>query len=180
MNLGTLIRRHRKEQKLTLKTVAEKTQVSEGFLSQVENNVNSPSVETLIRICNSIGINADDLLNQVEQQEKLVVIPRSEWEDLDVPHSGFVTLRFFSPENRIGLDSAILILEPGKTIPVRKGVKNGQELLCLLNGSLQLTHGERVIEMQEGDSVHLWTNIKKQEIVNTGSKRAIALWVSTL
>ena len=36
MNLGTLIRRHRKKQKLTLKTVAERAQISEGFLSQVE------------------------------------------------------------------------------------------------------------------------------------------------
>lgn len=41
MNLGTLIRKYRKERKLTLKNVAEKVSISEGFLSQVENDVNS-------------------------------------------------------------------------------------------------------------------------------------------
>ena len=50
---------------MTLKNVAEKASISEGFLSQVENDVNSPSVETLIRICNAIGINAGDLISQV-------------------------------------------------------------------------------------------------------------------
>ena len=68
MNIGTLIRRCRKERKLTLKTVAEKASISEGFLSQVENDVNSPSVDTLIRICNAIGVNAGDLISQVSKQ----------------------------------------------------------------------------------------------------------------
>ncbi|MBW2001554.1 MAG: helix-turn-helix transcriptional regulator, partial [Deltaproteobacteria bacterium] len=44
MNLGSLIRRYRKEKRLTLRAVAEKAGISEGFLSQVENDVNSPSV----------------------------------------------------------------------------------------------------------------------------------------
>ena len=87
MNLGSLIRRHRKENKLTLKAVAEKAGISEGFLSQVENNVNSPSVETLVNICNGIGINAGDLLNQIENQDKLIVIRKGEWEDIDLPHT---------------------------------------------------------------------------------------------
>ena len=65
MNIGTLIRRCRKERKLTLKIVAEKASISEGFLSQVENNVNSPSVDTLIRICNAIGVNAGGQIGSI-------------------------------------------------------------------------------------------------------------------
>ena len=71
MNIGTLIRKYRKERKLTLKAVAEKASISEGFLSQVENDVNSPSVDTLMRICNAIGVNAGDLFSQVSKQEKM-------------------------------------------------------------------------------------------------------------
>ena len=56
MNIGPLIRRFRKERKLTLKIVAEKAAISEGFLSQVENDVNSPSVDTLFRICNALEL----------------------------------------------------------------------------------------------------------------------------
>ncbi|EKD40377.1 MAG: DNA-binding protein, partial [uncultured bacterium] len=90
MNIGTLIRRCRKERKLTLKIVAEKASISEGFLSQVENDVNSPSVDTLIRICNAIGVNAGDLISQVSKQEKVILIRKSEWDDIDLSHTGFV------------------------------------------------------------------------------------------
>ena len=78
MNIGTLLRSRRKERKLTLKNVAEKASISEGFLSQVENDVNSPSVGTLIRICNAIGVDAGDLISRASKQTKVEVIRRSE------------------------------------------------------------------------------------------------------
>lgn len=180
MNFGTLIRRHRKERKLTLKTVAERAGISEGFLSQVENNVNSPSVDTLIKISNAIGINAGDLLNQIENQERLVVIRKQDWNDVDLPHTGFITRRFFSPENRTVIDSAILVIEPKKSIPVRKGIKNGQELLCILKGSIELIHNGTTIKMSEGDSAHYLADQEKQRILNRNKELAVALWVGTL
>lgn len=120
MNLGTLIRKCRRERKLTLKVVAERASVSEGFLSQVENDVNSPSVDTLMRICNAIGVNAGDLISQVSKQKKIVLIRKSEWDEMDLSHTGFVTRRFYSPEDRTVIDSSILVIEPKKSIPVRK------------------------------------------------------------
>lgn len=180
MHLGPLIRRYRKEKKLTLKAVAKKAGVSEGFLSQVENNVNSPSVETLMKICSSIGFNAGDLLNQIEKQETLTVIRKQDWSEVDFPRTGFTTRRFFSPEYRRVIDSAILVIEPGKSIPARKGIKDGQELLCILQGSLELVHGESKVKMSKGDSVHFWSAKEQQEIINRNNERAVALWIGTL
>lgn len=180
MNLGSLIRKYRKEKKLTLRAVSEKAGISEGFLSQVENSVSSPSVETLISICKAIGISAGDLLNQVDKPEKMVVIRRSDWQEVDLPHSGFVTRRFLSPENRTVIDTAILVIKPDKSIPVRKNIRNGQEVLCLLKGTLELLSGDRTIHMSEGDSVHFWSNPEKQRITNDGEGYAVALWVGTL
>jgi transcriptional regulator with XRE-family HTH domain len=180
MNLGLLIRRYRKERKLTLKAVAEKAGFSEGFLSQVENSVSTPSLATLVNIGNAIGINAGDLLNQINNQEDLVAIRKREWDDVDIPHTGFVTRRFFPPENRTALDSAILFIKPEKSIPVRKNVKNGQELLCVLKGSVELVHGDHTLQMSAGDTVHYWSNLEKQSITNRSKRLAIALWVGTL
>jgi transcriptional regulator with XRE-family HTH domain len=180
VNLGTLIRRHRKEKKLTLKAVAEEAGISEGFLSQVENSVSSPSVDTLVGICNAIGINAGDLLNQANTQEKRVVARRADWDDIELPKTGFVTRRFFSPENRAVIDSAIVFLKPNVLIPVRKNIKNGQELLCVLKGSLVLVRGDETIRLAEGDCVHFWANPSKQHITNPGKRLAVVLWVGTL
>ncbi len=107
MNLGSIIRKNRKELKLTMKEVAERAKISEGFLSQIENNVNTPSVDTLMNICNAIGINAGDVLNQVKNREKFVVIRKSDWGDIDIPHSGFATKRFLSQDDRTLIDTAV-------------------------------------------------------------------------
>ncbi len=180
MNIGTLIRRCRKERKLTLKTVAEKASISEGFLSQVENDVNSPSVDTLLRICNAIGVNAGDLLSQVSKQEKIVLIRKSEWDEIDLSHTGFVTRRFFPPDHRTVIDSSILVVEPGKSIPVRKNIKNGQEVLCVLKGTIELMLSAETVALVEGDSVHFQSNPDSQKITNTSTTTSFVLWVGTL
>ncbi len=180
MNIGTLLRRCRKERKLTLRTVAEKAAISEGFLSQVENNVNSPSVDTLMRICDVLEVNAGDLLSQVNRRDKMVLVRRSEWDEIDLSPSGFVTRRFFPPEYRMIIDSSVLVIEPGKSIPVRKNIKNGQEVLCVLKGSVELMLGDETILISEGDSVHYWSNPESQKITNNSTTRSFILWVGTV
>lgn len=180
MNIGTLLRKHRKEKKLTLKSVAEKASISEGFLSQVENDVSSPSVETLIRICNALGVEAGSLLTQVSKKEKIILIKKTDWDDIDLSHTGFVTRRFFPPEDRTVIDSSILVIDPGKTIPVRKNIKNGQEVLCVLKGTVVLTLSGQSYELSDGDSVHFWSNPENQKISNNNRQQAFVLWVGTL
>ena len=180
MNMGSLLRHYRKEKKLTLRTVAEQAGVSEGFLSQVENDVKSPSVDTLMSICRAIEVNAGELLDRAQNRERLVLIKKSDWDDVEFSHTGFATRRFFAPEDRQVIDSAVLFLEPGKSIPVRPNVKNGQEILCLLQGCLDLVQGGQTTSLTQGDAVHFWTEASHQEIINRSRELAIALWVGTL
>ena len=180
MHIGTVIRKHRKDRHLTLKKVAEKASVSEGFLSQVENDVNSPSVDTLIRICEAIGVDAGDIISRISKQKNAVLLKRSEWDDIDFSHTGFVTRRFFPPEYRTIIDSSILVIEPGKSIPVRKNIKNSQEVLCVLKGSVELILSDETFCMVEGDAVHYWSKPERQEITNDSTTRSIVLWVGTI
>lgn len=180
MDLGSVLRLKRKERKMTLKNVAEKAGISEGFLSQIENNVNSPSVDTLMNICAAIGCNAAEVIEKAQNQERIAVIRKNDLSDVDIPHVGFATRRFFPPESRRTIDSAILIIEPGKSIPARKGIRNSQEVLCVLKGSLQLTYQEQVFQLNQGDAAHFWTKPDMQYITNNSKTLAIALWVGTI
>ncbi|MEW5721698.1 MAG: XRE family transcriptional regulator [Thermodesulfobacteriota bacterium] len=180
MSLGSLLRRRRKEKGLTLRSVAEKAGVSEGFLSQVENDVKSPSLDTLMSICSALEADAGEIFRRLQSQERLFLVRRSEWSEVDLPHTGFATRRFVHPENRSVIDSAVLFLEPGRSLPVRKNVKNGQEILCVLEGSLHLVHGDQEITLGQGDAAHVFTDPEKQSITNRGRKRAVVLWVGTI
>lgn len=180
MNLGSLLKRFRKANKLTLKAVAEKAGVSEGFMSQVENNVKSPSLSTLMNICDAVGADIGELMNQLKNQERLFVVSRTEWDDVDLPHTGFATRRFLAPEDRTVLDSAVLFIEPGKSIPVRKNTKNAQEILCVMQGTLELKHGDKVVTLAEGDAAHFWTEPRDQSVTNRGKDLAVVLWMGTM
>ena len=180
MHTGTLIRKSRKEQKLTLKIVAKKASISAGFLSQVENDVNSPPVDTLVRIRNALGVDAGDLTTQASKQEKFIMIRKSEWDDIELSPTGFVTRRFFPPENRTVIDSSVLVIEPGKSIPVRQNTKNGQEILTVIQGSIELTLSEGAYPLLKGGSAHFWSNPGCQEITNTSTGISFVLWVGTL
>ena len=181
MNLGSLLRKKRKEEGLTLKQVAEKAGISEGFLSQVENDVSSPSVDSLVKICNAIALNAGDLIREAEKKERFVVIRKSEWEDVEIPSSRFVTRRFFAPDNRELIDSSVMALEPGASIPGRKNLKRSQEILCVLKGTVELMCGSETVNLFEGDSVHYyWSAPEKQMITNRSKGLSVVLWVGTL
>ena len=181
MNLGRQLRSYRKEQTLTLRVVAERTGLSEGFLSQVENNVKSPSVDNLVNICQALGVSAGDLLNQAANHQRVYLVGAREWGEVDLPHTGFATRRLMPPKERTVLDSAVIFLEPGRSIPVRKDLKkNSQEVLCVLQGSLELIHPQRTVRLGKGDTVHFWSEPKDQRIVNQGRDLAVALWVGTL
>ncbi len=180
MNLGHIIRKERKKRKLTLKAVAEKAGISQGFLSQIENDVNSPSVDTLVNICSAIGLEVSNVLKQAEKQERIIVIRKSEWKEVEFPPSGFVTRRFFSPQNRSAIDSSVLVIKPGGTIPVRKKIRNSQEALSILQGSVELSHGNDHVQLNQGDSAHFWSVPESQRITNNSRSPAVVFWVGTL
>ena len=63
--LGAVLRRHREEQKRTLRSVAADAGVSLGYLSEVERGVKEASSELLAAICGALGVRLPELLVEV-------------------------------------------------------------------------------------------------------------------
>jgi DNA-binding NtrC family response regulator len=65
-SLGAAIRERRKALGLTLAQMAQRTNVSLGYLSQIELGKNSASIETLYRISLGLGIKMAELFQTVQ------------------------------------------------------------------------------------------------------------------
>jgi DNA-binding response OmpR family regulator len=65
--LGTAIRERRKALGLTLSNMSDRTNVSLGYLSQIELGKNSASIETLYRICLALGMKMSELFQAVQR-----------------------------------------------------------------------------------------------------------------
>ncbi len=60
--LGKHIREQRKNKKYTLEQLAEKLDVSTTFIGQIERAKGIPSLETLVKIANTLEVSIDSLL----------------------------------------------------------------------------------------------------------------------
>jgi transcriptional regulator with XRE-family HTH domain len=62
--LGELIRRQRQQAELTLRDLAERANVSNPYLSQIERGLHEPSVRVLKAIAGALNLSAETLLVQ--------------------------------------------------------------------------------------------------------------------
>lgn len=60
--MGNRIKSARKKKKITQEQLAEMTGLSNNYISNIERNCSIPSIDTLLKICNSLGITPDFVL----------------------------------------------------------------------------------------------------------------------
>ena len=68
VSVGSLIRRERQKQGLSLRALARKVGVSASMLSQVETERTRPSVSTIYAIATELGLSIDALLSGNEAE----------------------------------------------------------------------------------------------------------------
>jgi transcriptional regulator with XRE-family HTH domain len=148
--VGPQIRRRRRERNLTLAGVAELTGLNIGYLSQVENDKASPSLETLAAIADALDVPiAWFLLNQSIAPR---VIRASERPKRQLPRaSGAMT------QVDGGIARDIAIFEGSMPAGRRTGfhAHPGDEHHIILSGRVRFTQGDAVVEAGPGDYVLL-------------------------
>ena len=71
MDIGRRLKDLRILNDLTLEELASRSELTKGFLSQVERNLTSPSISTLEDILEALGTNLSDFFRK-EEEEKIV------------------------------------------------------------------------------------------------------------
>lgn len=65
--LGEVLREAREKAGLSQEKLALDADIDRGYISQLENNKKSPTVDMLFRICDAIGVRASKLIAKVEE-----------------------------------------------------------------------------------------------------------------
>lgn len=73
MDIGKKLKELRQQKELTLEDLASRSELTKGFLSQVERNLTAPSIATLEDILEALGTNLSEFFH--EEPEKQVVFP---------------------------------------------------------------------------------------------------------
>lgn len=105
MSIGENIKKTRKKQELTQKSLAKRANISRSYLADVENNRYNPSIDVLNKIAKALGITAQQLLkDDIDEKDD---IDKME-EDLQIL---FNKIQKISPKDRKKLLQLIEIFE---------------------------------------------------------------------
>lgn len=175
MQIGEKIKRRRIRLGLTQEELAARTELSKGFISQLERDLTSPSIATLTDILEALGTDLADFF--AEPIEEKVVFGAEDVfvkEDAEAGHS----IYWLIPNAQKNLLEPIMVsLAPGG----RTGEDDpheGEEFGHVLAGSIVLHLGERVIKVRRGSSF-CFKPSSVHYIVNNGKTEAKVLWVAT-
>jgi transcriptional regulator with XRE-family HTH domain len=148
--VGAQIRRRRRDRGLTLAAVADLTGLNIGYLSQVENDKASPSLETLSSLAAALDVPIAWFLLDSSIGPRLVRAFERPKRQLHGSSGGMTQVDG-------GIAREIAIFEGLIPSGVRTGfhAHPGDEHHVVLSGRLRITQGESVVEAGPGDYVLL-------------------------
>lgn len=175
-DLGARIRSIRKAKKMTIKEVAAKAGVTIGLISQIERNLANPSVKSLRKIADVLGVPIAALFSQRFQQPGPVV-RRNERRTLGSPVEG-VTYSLLTPDYNRAIELVYGVYEPGAHTSEFLFAHAGEECCYILEGRMKLTLEDKTYILEEGDTISLPAMVP-HKIENAGDTTLRAIWAIT-
>lgn len=174
MNIGEKIKQLRIQMNLTQEELANRAELSKGFISQVERDLNSPSISTLVDILECLGTNLKDFFNE-DINEKIVFrnddIFVQENEELN--H----TINWIIPNAQKNQMEPILIHLEKEGRSNVYNAHEGEIFGYVLTGSLSLCIGNKNYLVSSKESFYYKANASHY-VQNTFEGRTTVLWIS--
>ena len=173
MKIGAKVKELRVQKGLTQEELADRTELSKGFISQLERDLTSPSIATLMDILQALGTDLKDFFNE-EPEEQIVFKESDYFEKLDEEY-GNKTEWIIPNAQKNMMEPILLTLEAGgETYP--DNPHEGEEFGYVLQGSIAIHLGNKLYRAKKGESFYFTPDKKHYLTSKTG---AIILWVSS-
>ncbi|MBE5766202.1 MAG: cupin domain-containing protein [Clostridiales bacterium] len=177
MEIGAKIKRIRLQRGLTQEELADRCELSKGFISLVERDLTSPSIATLTDMLECLGTDLPAFFSDSRKDEKVVFSEDDIYEKTD--DEGLKgSIKWLVPSAQKNSMEPILVeLGPGGETD-EHDPHEGEEFGYVLSGSIKIRIGERTIRARKDESFYFRSD-EIHNIRNTGKTVARFLWVST-
>lgn len=173
MQIGEKIKQLRLQHRLTQEELANRCELSKGFISQLERDLTSPSIATLMDILECLGTNLKDFFSE-SAEEKLVFGPQ----DYPVKEDDSGSITWLVPSaQKNSMEPILVSINPGASLE-EDDPHEGEEFGYVLSGKIVLHLGNSQKKCRKGDSFYFKPTMPHY-IENPGKTPALLLWVST-
>lgn len=163
VNIGERLRELREARNISMRTLATKSGLSANALSMIERNKASPSVSTLYKLADALGVSITSFFASNSERQQVVFLKSDERSRVSFTRGIFEGL---GGEKFIGrVEPFMLTLENSANSGPRAMSHTGHEFVFCLRGELEYQVERQLYHLEAGDSLlfaaqlkHKWRN----------------------
>lgn len=171
--IGKRIRDLRNQNGLTQQELADRTELTKGFISQLERGQVSASVVTLFDLIECLGTTPAEFFG--EEEEQVVYSEQEYFEKIDEAGNSIQWVVPAAQKNQ--MEPLLVVLQPHSGLDEDKP-HDGEEFGFLISGRLNLYLGEKVWHVRAGESFY-YSASSNHRITNPGNRPAKFVWISS-
>ncbi|MCF7933006.1 MAG: helix-turn-helix domain-containing protein [Acholeplasmataceae bacterium] len=175
VNIGKKIRALRLGNNLTQEELANRLELTKGYISQLENNLTSPSMQTLFAILEVLGTDIHEFFTKEVEQN--AVFKKEDFyvkENEQLKHA----ISWIVPNAlKYEMEPIIIEIEPGGQSEI-DDPHPGEEFGYVLEGQVVLVLNRKRHIIRKGETFYYLAN-KEHFLLNNTQHRAKILWIST-
>jgi transcriptional regulator with XRE-family HTH domain len=175
MDIGKRMKELRIQYGLTQQELADRSELTKGFISQLERNQNTPSIGTLLDIIQCLGTTPAEFFTDEEPEQ---IVFKNEDFFTKVNEDKHNIIEWVVPNaQKDSMEPVRLTLKAGGSSDIMQP-HSGEEFGYLIKGTVKIYYGGKSHVLHAGESFYLKAG-KKHYIENPGSRDAVLIWVST-
>ena len=173
MDIGNKLKELRVLKGLTQEKLADRSELSKGFISQLERNLTSPSITTLMDILQCLGTSIGEFFNEAPD-EQIVFGKQDYFVKVDTEYKN--EIKWIIPNaQKNTMEPIYLTLEAGgSTCPDTP--HEGEEFGYILQGTVSIHLGNKTYKAKKGESFYYTAD--KTHFLSSKSG-AVLIWVSS-
>jgi len=164
VNIGERLRDLREARNISMRALAARSGLSANALSMIERGRASPSVSTLYKLADALGISITSFFSSDSQRKQIVYLKADSRARMSFTRGVFEGL---GGEQFVGrVESFLLTLESNANSGPRSMTHTGHEFVFCLRGELEYQVERQIYQLSAGDSLlfaahlkHRWKNI---------------------
>ena len=173
MQIGQKLKGLRIAKNLTQEELADRAELSKGFISQIERNLTSPSIATLMDILQCLGTSIGEFFNETDEEQ--IVFGKNDFFEKEDPELSN-SVRWLIPNaQKNSMEPILLTLKAGGST-CQDVPHEGEEFGYVLQGSISIHVGSAVYKAKKGDAFYY--SCEKPHYL-TSKTGASVLWVSS-
>jgi len=176
MKIGPRIKNLRLKKGLTQEELGERTDLTKGYISQIERDLSSPSLETFFDILEVLGCTPKEFFSDEEREQKVVYTDEDLTEFVD-DERGY-RIQWLVPEsNENEMEPIMLTLEKGRSFKQFEP-SLADTFAYVLSGRIKVSLGKRTYYAKAGQTVYYQAS-EEHQISNDNDGPSELLLVAT-